>query len=152
MADGSQTPRRKRDWTRSELHFLRHKVGVLSHKQIGESLGRSKNAVATKASALGWCNSLTRWSPEDSERLCALVGTMSDARIAVQLGRTVASVRERKRFLKLIVPQRKWTAEEVETLMREWPVKANRSCVAKTLNWSRQACRSRYHLELKRKK
>lgn len=47
------TPARKtRLWTTGEVSFLRRNAGILSVDEIGEKLGRSENAIKSKASEL----------------------------------------------------------------------------------------------------
>lgn len=47
------TPARKpRLWTTGEVSFLRRNAGILSVDEIGEKLGRSENAIRSKASEL----------------------------------------------------------------------------------------------------
>lgn len=97
-------------WTKREDQYLKRKWNSRSTNQIAEHLGRTHQAVATRANRLGlkkpkgWAwknrhlrkpNSTNGWSKEDVAKLKAMCKTHVRREIAVALGRTMGAVKSK---------------------------------------------------------
>lgn len=110
-------------WTDQDDQALRRLWSDLSLSlhAIGAQLGRSRNAVHSRAGKLGLPSrsAWTRWTDEDDARLRALYAEgLKGSEIAYRLGRSLNSVQQRLSALGVATRQKRWTEGEIERARR----------------------------------
>lgn len=84
-------------WTREHDDHLRRWVGVKTHREIGDDLGRSMRSVRNRAWRLGLVDNTIRFSKAEIRRICQWYADHEDApldlaALAGELGRTKTAV------------------------------------------------------------
>lgn len=95
--------------------YLREHYGELPVKELAGRLGRSVNAVRSRASRLGLIKH-QRWTDEEKEVLRQLYGRIPVEELAKRVGHTVASVRDHASREGVTADYHVWTDQEDEHL------------------------------------
>ncbi|OMQ19939.1 hypothetical protein [Serratia oryzae] len=111
-------------WTLQELEYVEKHYSKMSCADIGESLGRSANAVRAIAQKLGYAPQKTPdWSDGETDILRATYGTdlEVDEICAMLPARSAVSVVIKARKLGLTRPEPFWQQRELKILRRYYP-------------------------------
>ncbi len=89
-------------WRQEDIEFLRKNYTIMNDKELAEELGRTEGSIHTKRSKLGLSCSLRRgvpkkkWGPKEDKFIEENWSVMSDEEIGEKLGRTIASIIQRR--------------------------------------------------------
>jgi RNA polymerase sigma factor (sigma-70 family) len=86
--------RRGPGWTDDQKRFLRENVGALSHREIGERIGKSAKVVGKMVCRMGLVLR-RRWTEEEDDFIRRNKGRMTFEEIGRRLGRTATTVGNR---------------------------------------------------------
>ena len=112
-----RTKRRKGEWTRKEVSFLKENVGLMTSLEISKELGRTSNSIKLKASQMGLSLQINPWTEADLEVLTQRIQEGVSMRdVARELGRKADAVRAKASYL-MISSSRRWGEEEIQLLL-----------------------------------
>lgn len=110
----------KEPWGQGEMDYLRASYGKVRMSEIMEYLGRTRCSIERKAWRMGLYAPPTGRTTKDEQYLRKHYQSQSAERIAMELGRTVSTIRRWVLEMRLVKrPSRKWLPED-DTVIRIW--------------------------------
>lgn len=89
-------------WTKEEIEFLKENFATMMHKELGEALGRTEQAVRTKCFELKLYKKEYPWTQKELDFLNSNYNNMTYREIAHELGRTLDAVRSKAALLGIV--------------------------------------------------
>lgn len=124
----------ERFWNENEITFLINNIDVMTFAELSKSIGRSIQAVTTKASKLGIILEGSKWSTKEDELLMKYKNK-SKEELSFILNRSVKAIihRSRKLGISLGIKSSKSALEiKVEKILKELSISFNDQCVLGT--------------------
>lgn len=89
-------------WTNEEIEFLKENFATMMHKELGEALNRTEQAVRAKCFELNLYKKEYPWTDKELEYLKTNYKNMTYRQIGKELGRTVDAVRSKAAILGIV--------------------------------------------------
>ena len=121
----------KRQWTKSEVNFMKEHYGSMTINSIAVALDRTAGSVHRKAKSLGLVNTKRFYTDEQIKYLKANYFPGNAKHIANKIGKTVNSVRIMATKLHLGETKKKWSDADLEYLKNNY---ADKSVSLKTMS------------------
>lgn len=150
-------------WTAAEVRELKRYLGLATHAVIAGILGRELDDVLAQIDSLGRIHHDGAWSRDDKSRFKQMYGSRSDEDLALILSRSVESVHQLAKELRLAKDKAflkrnqqttrmpRWSADALQQLRERYPRESNID-IATSLGRSVKSIVSKAHqLGLKKK-
>lgn len=110
-------------WTKPHLGILKRNYSAKGAKYVSKKTGHPASSVVIKANSLGIRSaSIRRWTEFELNYLLKNYGIKKPDSIARSLKRSVISVENKARYLKIYIPKptKKWPEAELDLLKKLW--------------------------------